>query len=187
MVLHVSYWIISLSAYMPRSRITGSYSDSIFVFLRTLHAVPHRGCPNLPSPRQGRNVQHLKNFWLGEWHGHCVLEGSGLSMVFSVIWEQQEQWEGCGCRPDEREQKPEERHQLREWKWGKMLCQLEELELHWVRGRGRDKQRWPWGWCVFLQVRERWKWGVGRSELTLYCVEVEILFRCSLGAVKPGT
>ena len=154
---------------MPRSRITGSYSNSIFVFLRTLHAVPHRGCPNLPSPRQGRNIQHLKKFWLGEWHGHCVLEGSGSSIVFSVIWEEQEQWEGCGCRPDEREQKPEERHQLWEWKWGKMLCQLEEVELHWVHGRGRDKQR-----CLEADVAScRWERdgsGVWEDQNWLYTV-----------------
>ena len=46
----LSFWVSGFIWIIPRKKIAGSYSSSIFNFLRSYHSIFHRGCVNCTFP-----------------------------------------------------------------------------------------------------------------------------------------
>ena len=104
--VHVSFWIILLPGYIPRS--AGLYGNSIFSFLRNLHTVLHNGWTNLHSHQLCRNgpfspqpFQHLlfvdleKKIFIFNWRiialfvdffMMAIPTGVRWSLTVALIW-----------------------------------------------------------------------------------------------------
>ena len=54
--MNMSFSILVFSGYMPRSGLTGSYSDFIPSFLRNVHTAFRSGCISLQSHQQHKSV-----------------------------------------------------------------------------------------------------------------------------------
>ena len=59
-----SFWIIVLSSYALRGEVAGSYSSSIFGFLRNLCTVLHRGCTDSHSHQSHQRLPFQQKYFL---------------------------------------------------------------------------------------------------------------------------
>ena len=76
--VYVSFQIVVLSGYIPRSGIAGSYNNSIFNFLSNLYTVFLSTCTNLHSQQQCRRVPFVEFYFFIDSLTDFIIHAVGL-------------------------------------------------------------------------------------------------------------
>ena len=87
--LHVPFWSLAFSVYMPSSGIARSYGSSIPSFLRNLHTVLHSGYINLRSYQQCKRASFpqypLQHLLFVDFFNHGHFDGARWYLIVVLI------------------------------------------------------------------------------------------------------